>query len=129
MLRGCSIACTRLTILLASFGGDHLPAEPDEVAAWASISVISPRFVVCGTEFPSRLIGAEANRSFRLPSTRHRRGRVSGFAGSKCERNKKKGAPTCAGAPQRSWHCRVCARTGVVGAAPKRHVPGEPYML
>src|SRR5207249_10553201 len=32
------------------------------------------------------------------------------------ERRKKKGAPTCAGAPQRSGHCRVCARTGVVDA-------------
>src|SRR5438552_18346903 len=30
---------------------------------------------------------------------------------------KKKGAPTCAGAPQRSGHCRVCARTVVLNAA------------
>ena len=30
---------------------------------------------------------------------------------------KKKGAPTCAGAPQRSGHCRVCAQTVVLGAA------------
>jgi len=26
-------------------------------------------------------------------------------------RPKKKGAPACAGAPQRSGHCRVCAQT------------------
>jgi len=26
-------------------------------------------------------------------------------------RGKKKGAPACAGAPQRSGHCRVCAQT------------------
>src|SRR5437667_4676499 len=32
-------------------------------------------------------------------------------------RLKKKGAPTCAGAPQRSGHCRVCARTVVLNAA------------
>src|SRR5438094_6523922 len=38
---------------------------------------------------------------------------------------KKKGAPTCAGAPQRSWHCRVCARTGVVGAACEDVAPRE----
>src|SRR5260370_39399077 len=31
-------------------------------------------------------------------------------------RQKKKGAPTCAGAPQRSGHCRVCAQTVVLGA-------------
>src|SRR5437660_11315701 len=43
MLRGCSIACTLLTMALALFGGDHLPAEPDDVAAWASIGVLSPR--------------------------------------------------------------------------------------
>src|SRR5882672_12536275 len=39
--------------------------------------------------------------------------------------NKKKGAPTCAGAPQRSGHCRVCAQTGVVGATPGRIAPRE----
>src|SRR5712691_1705621 len=43
MLRGCSIACTLLTILLALCGGDHLPAAPADAAAWASIGVLSPR--------------------------------------------------------------------------------------
>src|SRR3954453_5629979 len=40
-------------------------------------------------------------------------------------RVKKKGAPTCAGAPQRSGHCRVCAQTGVVGATPCEIAPRE----
>src|ERR1700712_400692 len=39
--------------------------------------------------------------------------------------HKKKGAPTCAGAPLRSGHCRVCARTEVVGAIPGRIAPRE----
>src|SRR3981189_662596 len=33
-----------------------------------------------------------------------------------CAACKKKGAPTCAGAPQRSRHCRICAQTVVLGA-------------
>src|SRR3954447_19696507 len=49
----------------------------------------------------------------------------------RAERTIKKGAPACAGAPQRSGHCRVCARTGVVGAVPLgKTAPREnPYML
>src|ERR1700738_2531080 len=38
---------------------------------------------------------------------------------------KKKGAPTCAGAPQRAGHCRVCARTVVLGATSRDRAPGE----
>src|ERR1700736_5839430 len=38
---------------------------------------------------------------------------------------KKKGAPTCAGAPQRSGHCRVCAQTVVLGATSGDRAPGE----
>src|SRR5215468_3311041 len=184
MLRGCSIACTLLTISLAFCGGDHLPAEPDDLAAWASIGVISPRLLFCETEVPSRLIVAEANRSFRPPSTRHQRGVMPTIGGSepcplvgegsfaqrsgvrglfpriqlfierscprietphpsrtasappsptrgegkmhtKIRQDKKKGAPTCAGAPQRSGHCRVCARTGVLGVTPGEVTPRE----
>ena len=42
---------------------------------------------------------------------------------------KKKGAPTCAGAPQRSGHCRVCAQTGVVDATPGGPRPGRTHIL
>jgi len=38
---------------------------------------------------------------------------------------KKKGAPACAGAPQRSGHCRVFARTEVVDQVPWDLLPGE----
>src|SRR5262249_32666983 len=125
MLRGCSIACTRLTISLASLGGDHLPAERAEVAAWASIGVLSPRLLFCGTEFPFPRLGRKQTGHF-VPRQHARAAcRASGFAG----RNKKKGAPTCAGAPQRSGHCRVCARTVVLGAAPRRRTRGRTYML
>src|SRR3954451_12519579 len=48
-----------------------------------------------------------------LPSFRRRR---ADFAIPFVVRTKKKGAPTCAGAPLRSGHCRVCAQTEVVGA-------------
>ena len=44
--------------------------------------------------------------------------------------SKKKGAPACAGAPQRSGHCRVCAQTEVVGAGLIRWPrPGRTHML
>ncbi len=39
--------------------------------------------------------------------------------------NKKKGAPACAGAPQRSGHCRVFARTEVADLVAYDQVPGE----
>src|SRR5260364_254446 len=38
---------------------------------------------------------------------------------------KKKGAPACAGAPQRSGHCRVFARTEVADLVPWDRVPGD----
>src|SRR6202451_3627377 len=38
---------------------------------------------------------------------------------------KKKGAPTCAGAPRRSGHCRVCAQTVVLGPISCEIVPRE----
>src|SRR5205807_6721894 len=44
-------------------------------------------------------------------------------------RHKKKGAPTCAGAPQRSGHCRVCAQTVVLGAVLTKTAPREVHML
>ncbi|MVT75692.1 hypothetical protein GPL20_22055 [Bradyrhizobium cajani] len=37
----------------------------------------------------------------------------------------KKGAPTCAGAPQRSGHCRVCAQTVVLVAVPDETATGR----
>src|SRR4051812_41023721 len=65
MLRGCSIACTRLTMSLAFFGGDHL-------LAWASIGVLSSP-VVLRDGISVLLIGVEGNRSFGPASTRDRR--------------------------------------------------------
>src|ERR1700733_5371508 len=36
---------------------------------------------------------------------------------------RKKGAPACAGAPQRSEHCRVCAQTVVLGMPSEEGMP------
>src|SRR6185437_12890800 len=41
----------------------------------------------------------------------------------------KKGAPACAGAPQRSGHCRVCAQTEVQGATLERRAGGELHIV
>src|SRR5712671_2619704 len=129
------------TISLALAAGDHLAAEPDALLAWASISVLIPDAVLfCGRRNIAATPAArlpfatetETNRSFDPASTHQRR-----MPGRQICRNprarrdeeasgsKKKGAPTCAGAPQRSGHCRVCAQTGVVGAIQEDRAPGE----
>src|SRR5262245_31708626 len=120
MLRGCSIAWMLLTTSLASGAGDHLASVPDRLLAWASISVSHPLLllVFCGRRNSPRLAtvrdgdGKKQFISFRV-NTRGAGAGLSNFGGVK-----KKGAPACAGAPQRSGHCRVCARTGVVDATP-----------
>src|SRR5438046_3121097 len=64
MLRGCSIAWMPLTISLASGAGDHLPAEPDALLAWASIRVSHPSmlFVFCGRRNSASRLSAPAVR-------------------------------------------------------------------
>src|SRR3954454_17030205 len=123
------------TMLLALAAGDHLAAEPDALLAWASISVLTPdALLFCGRRNiaatpAGRLPVAtesETNRSFDPASTRQRR-----MAGRQiCRQEQKKGAPTCAGAPQRSGHCRVCAPNRSCGRDLEETAPpGGTYML
>jgi hypothetical protein len=74
-----------------------------------------PRHVVSETQRKVRLIATRVGQ----PAFRHLL-EVSG---------KKKGAPTCAGAPQRSGHCRVCARNRSCGRDLEGPHPGRTYML
>src|SRR5882724_2616401 len=77
---------------------------------------------ICRNRFFGLVSFLHANRSPpRYPSA----GRLSRESAAGPQAEQKKGAPTCAGAPQRSGHCRVCAQTGVVGAISRDRVPGE----
>src|SRR4051812_21660730 len=83
MLRGCSIAWMLLTISLASGAGDHVPAVPDALLAWASIGVSLSLDSLARRNFgryARQLIcfwaNTETNRSWPPASTRA--GRVPG---------------------------------------------------
>src|SRR5882757_7590744 len=133
------------TISLALAAGDHLAAEPDALLAWASISVLIPdALLFCGRRNIAATPAARlpfatetaTNRSFDPASTHQRRmpGRQicrnpHGRRIKKREEEQKKGAPTCAGAPQRSGHCRVCAPNRSCGRDLVRSRPGRTYML
>src|ERR1700732_2718377 len=106
------------TMSLASDDGDHLPAEPDALLAWTSIGVFTLCLFLFCLSYGSKRIDGEGGFlavAWSFAHLVHRKqtdhffprqhalaGRLAAIFRAAVISAQTKGAPACAGAPQRS---------------------------